>query len=196
MYNAAALYFTDRFGQSTEHAAAIASVFGWMNLFARGLGGFISDKASARAGMRGRLFLQAALLALEGSFVIVFARAESLAGSIAVMASFSFLAQAGNGSTFGIVPYIDPDNTGSVAGIVGAGGSVGAVCFGLGFRQLDYHRALLVMGFVVIASSILSLFLIVEGHRGLLSGGTQVVSCRCPGLSSRHSEKDPESPRP
>merc|ERR1712125_109378 len=40
MNNAAALYFREEFKQSTESAAAIASIFGWMNLFARGLGGF------------------------------------------------------------------------------------------------------------------------------------------------------------
>ena len=50
MNNAAALYFVDRFGQSTEAAAAIASIFGWMNLFARGMGGYSSDKANAYSG--------------------------------------------------------------------------------------------------------------------------------------------------
>ena len=50
MNNAAALYFVDRFGQSTEAAAAIASIFGWMNLFARGMGGYSSDKANAYNG--------------------------------------------------------------------------------------------------------------------------------------------------
>lgn len=39
MNNAAALYFKEEFKLSTESAAAIASIFGWMNLFARGLGG-------------------------------------------------------------------------------------------------------------------------------------------------------------
>eukprot|EP00957_Ditylum_brightwellii_P204401 15339096-Ditylum_brightwellii.AAC.1 len=48
MNNAAALYFREEFNQSTEAAAAIASIFGWMNLFARGVGGFASDKMSAR----------------------------------------------------------------------------------------------------------------------------------------------------
>eukprot|EP00984_Skeletonema_dohrnii_P008801 scaffold3282_cov100-Skeletonema_dohrnii-CCMP3373.AAC.1 len=53
MNNAAALYFREKFLLTTETAAAIASLFGWMNLFARGVGGFISDKANARMGMRG-----------------------------------------------------------------------------------------------------------------------------------------------
>ena len=43
MNNAAALYFADEFHLSTPKAAAYASIFGWMNLFARGVGGFISD---------------------------------------------------------------------------------------------------------------------------------------------------------
>jgi len=39
--NAAALYFKDEFDQTTKSAAAIASIYGWMNLFARGLGKYI-----------------------------------------------------------------------------------------------------------------------------------------------------------
>ena len=50
MNNAAALYFREEFGLSTESAAATASIFGWMNLFARGLGGLVSDKANVRWG--------------------------------------------------------------------------------------------------------------------------------------------------
>ena len=50
MTSAAALYFQEEFDQPTASAAAIASVFGWMNLFARGLGGFVSDMACAKYG--------------------------------------------------------------------------------------------------------------------------------------------------
>merc|ERR1712113_770477 len=70
MNNAAALYFVEEFGQSTESASAIASIFGWMNLFARGLGGFCSDKLNAKMGMRGRLWTQTVLLACEGALVL------------------------------------------------------------------------------------------------------------------------------
>lgn len=170
MYNAAALYFVDTFGQSTEQAAAIASTFGWMNLFARGVGGYVSDRANRTYGMRGRLYGQTLFLALEGGLVLVFANTKSLAGSIVAMTAFCLLAQAAAGSSFGIVPYVDPSSTGSVSGIVGAGGNVGAVCFGLGFRQLSYKQAFTVMGSLVLASSLLSCLIVIKGHRGICFG--------------------------
>lgn len=50
MNNAASLYFIDEFALSTEKAATVASVFGFMNLFARAMGGYFSDKANDRFG--------------------------------------------------------------------------------------------------------------------------------------------------
>lgn len=168
MNNAAALYFRDQFGQSTESAAAIASIFGWMNLFARGLGGFFSDKANTKCGMRGRLWAQTILLAGEGALVLVFANTKSLGGAIAVMVAFSLFVQAAEGSTYGIVPYVDPPNTGSISGIVGAGGNTGAVGFGMGFRQLSYEKAFMIMGFSILGSCFTSLFIFIKGHAGLV----------------------------
>jgi NNP family nitrate/nitrite transporter-like MFS transporter len=191
MYNAAALYFTDQFGQTTEQAAAIASIFGWMNLFARGFGGYFSDKACEKVGMRGRLIVQSLLLAVEGALVLVFAHTKSLAGSIVVMTAFSFLVQAANGSTFGIVPYVDPASTGSIAGIVGAGGNVGAVCFGLGFRQLGYKQAYSIMGSCILISSTFSAFICIKGHRGLLFGTDDVQASKSTTLAI--PEKDPDA---
>ena len=170
MDNAAALYFKDEFGQSTESAAAIASIFGWMNLFARGAGGYFSDTANARIGMRGRILVQLLLLLGEGAFILIFAQTTTLGAAIVVMVFFSFFVQAAEGSTFGIVPYVDPPSTGAISGIVGAGGNVLAVAFGLGFRQLDYQNAFRIMSGVVFASGVLSIFLHVKGHARLLWG--------------------------
>ena len=50
MNNASALYFSHKFALSTEKAAMAASIFGWMNIFARGCGGYISDKMNACLG--------------------------------------------------------------------------------------------------------------------------------------------------
>ncbi|CAB9507701.1 affinity nitrate transporter 2 [Seminavis robusta] len=176
MNNAAALYFKDEFGQSTESAAAIASIFGWMNLFARGIGGWGSDKANARLGMRGRLAVQTVLLLGEGLLVLLFANTGSLGLAIVVMVFFSLFVQAAEGSTYGIVPYVDPPSTGSIAGIVGAGGNTGAVCFGLGFRQLEYFDAFMLMGAVILASSVLSAGVFIKGQSSLFCGGSEQMT--------------------
>jgi len=170
MNNAAALYFKDEFGQTTESAAAIASIFGWMNLFARGAGGYFSDKANAKMGMRGRILVQTVLLIGEGIMVLVFAQTGTLGLAIFILVIFSLFVQAAEGSTFGIVPYVDPPSTGSISGIVGAGGNCGAVGFGLGFRQLNYEAAFMIMGFTILASGILGIFIKIKGHAQLLWG--------------------------
>mmetsp|Transcript_30343 Transcript_30343/g.45268 ORF Transcript_30343/g.45268 Transcript_30343/m.45268 type:complete len:494 (-) Transcript_30343:174-1655(-) len=170
MNNAAASYFVNEFGQTVASAAAIASIFGWMNLFARGIGGYVSDKVNARMGMKGRLIWQGGLLVVEGVLIFVFANTKSLAGAIVLMVIFSTIVQAAEGSTYGIVPYVNPAVTGSIAGVVGAGGNVGAVCFGLGFRQMDDLQAFYLMGGCVLASGILTAFISIKGHAGLLCG--------------------------
>jgi len=176
MNNAAALYFRETFDLTTEEAAAIASIFGWMNLFARGLGGFFSDKANARAGMRGRLWTQTIFLFCEGALVLVFANTPSLGGAIAVMVFFSLFVQAAEGSSYGIVPYVDPPSTGSIAGIIGAGGNTGAVAFGMGFRELDYKDAFVLMGICIMASSALSVFVCIPGCSRIFGGEDDIPS--------------------
>ena len=170
MNNAAASYFNKVFELPVASSAAIASIFGWMNLFARGIGGFVSDKVNARMGMRGRLIWQSSLLVVEGVLIFIFANTGSLAGAIVVMIVFSTVVQAAEGSTYGIVPYVNPPVTGSIAGVVGAGGNVGAVCFGLGFRQMDNLRAFYLMGGCVLASGILTAFISIKGHASLFWG--------------------------
>jgi len=170
MNNAAAIYFKEEFDQTTESAAAIASLFGWMNLFARGLGGYSSDKLNTRMGMRGRLAVHTFALLAEGAMVIVFANSTSLAGSIVILVVFSTFVQMAEGTSYGIVPYVDPPNTGTISGIIGAGGNTGAVLFGLCFRQLSYIDAFYIMGGCIMASSICSAFIFIPGHRSLLTG--------------------------
>jgi MFS transporter, NNP family, nitrate/nitrite transporter len=171
MNNAAALYFKDQFGLTTESAAAIASIFGWMNLFARGLGGYICDKFNQKMGMKGRILINSIFLVGEGVFILIFANSTSLAGAIVVMIFFSLFVQAAEGSTFGIVPYIKPEATGSVSGIVGAGGNVGAVLFGLCFRQLDYKSAFYIVGGCVLASAVIGMAIVIKGQSSFICGG-------------------------
>jgi len=170
MNNAAALYFTEKFNQSTESAAAIASIFGWMNLFARGIGGYTSDKLNEKMGMRGRVWAQSFFLLAEGILVLVFARTNDIVPSIIVLVFFSTCVQAAEGSTYGIVPYVDPASTGTISGIVGAGGNTGAVCFGLCFRQLGTAKAFDIMGGTIIVSSVLTALIFIEGQSSMFCG--------------------------
>jgi NNP family nitrate/nitrite transporter-like MFS transporter len=147
-----------------------------MNLFARGLGGFISDLCNRYIGMRGRIVAQTVMLLGEGAMVLVFASTKTLAAAIVTLVIFSLFVQAAEGTSFGIVPYVDPPSTGSISGIVGAGGNVGAVCFGLGFRQLPYKQAFFVMGFTILGSSVLSLFIKIKGYAALLYGKDEISS--------------------
>ncbi len=171
MNNAAASYFRREFLLSTESAAAIASIFGWMNLFARGLGGFTSDKFNSKMGMRGRLIWQTICLVIEGIMVLIFAQTRNLGLAIFILVIFSSFVQAAEGSTYGIVPYVNPPATGSIAGIVGAGGNTGAVCFGLCFRQLEnIQTAFNIMGFTILGSAVVTALINIKGHRSMFAG--------------------------
>ena len=170
MYNGAALYYKEKFGQTTESAAALASIFGWMNICSRGLGGFFSDQWNKRYGMRGRIGWHAFCLMTEGILVFIFAHSHSLGGAVGVMAVFSFFVQMATGTTYAIVPYVDPPSTGSISGIVGAGGNVGAVCFGLGFRQMNYLDAFTLMGCVILFAAVSCAGIVIKGHSSLFCG--------------------------
>lgn len=89
MNNAATMYFKDKFGLSTETAAAMASIFGWMNLFARGVGGFLSDMANFKFGMRGRLYLQAIMLFGEGVRFLLSATYSTINPGFMLLTPFS-----------------------------------------------------------------------------------------------------------
>ena len=175
MNNAAALYFKEVFEQTTESAAAIASIFGWMNLFSRGLGGFASDWCNARLGMRGRILVHTIFLVCEGCLVLVFMHAYTLGTAIVVMVLLSVLVQAAEGSSYGIVPYIDPTSTGWIAAIVGAGGFTGAIGFALGFREFDYLDTFITMGYTILGSSILSVCIHIKGSSALFFGSDEIA---------------------
>jgi NNP family nitrate/nitrite transporter-like MFS transporter len=169
MNNAAASYFVDEFRLETATASAIASIFGFMNIFARGLGGFVSDKAMDKIGMKGRILTQMMFLLLEGTCIFIFSAVDSLWAAILMLTIFSIFVQAAEGSTYGIVPYVDPAAPGAVSGIVGAGGPSGAVAFGFGFLFLkNIQHAYVLMASLVLVAGLLSFFINIKGHGGLL----------------------------
>ncbi|HKZ64805.1 MAG TPA: MFS transporter [Chitinophagaceae bacterium] len=155
--NFAASYFHDDYKATLIFAGLLASIFGWLNIFARALGGIVSDKVGKKYGFNGKVSLLAVLLLLEGIGIMLFANSGGLVMAIMMMFFFGLCLKMANGATYSIVPFINPKAVGSVAGIVGAGGNVGAMLIGFLFKSMPYSTAFLYLGGGVFATGIVVL---------------------------------------
>jgi NNP family nitrate/nitrite transporter-like MFS transporter len=159
-HNLAALYFKDTFSLSLTTAGLVAGSFGLMNLFARSLGGYVSDLVALRFGLRGRVLLLGSLLLGEGLGLILFSQMRTLPAAIAAMVLFAMFTKMSSGGTYAIVPFLNRRALGSVAGIIGAGGNFGAVVAGLLFREDGFSMSAAFgwLGVAVAACASLTLF--------------------------------------
>ncbi len=157
--NIAAIYYMDHFGLHLTTAGLVAGLFGLMNIFARSLGGYISDRFVRKGGLKGRVRWLFIALLLEGIALIFFSQMTVLAFAIPVMIVFSLFTQMSEGATYSIVPFINKKALGSVSGIVGAGGNMGAVAAGFLVRaeNVSYQQALFVFGILVMVFSLFAL---------------------------------------
>jgi NNP family nitrate/nitrite transporter-like MFS transporter len=155
--NIAALYFTDYFHLALAAAGFVAASFGMMNIFARALGGIVSDRCYRKWGLKGRVALLGCTLLGEGVGLILFSRMHWLPLAIGSMMLAGLFVKMSNGATYSIVPFINKRVLGGVAGIVGAGGNVGAVLAGFLFKtSLAWPQALLILGVIVAVCSSLT----------------------------------------
>jgi NNP family nitrate/nitrite transporter-like MFS transporter len=159
--NVAALYFTDYFHLSLTMAGVVAGSFGTMNLFARALGGIVSDRCNRRWGLSGRTRLLGLTVCAEGLAMVLFSQMRWLPLAIGSMMLTGLFVKMSNGANYSVVPFVNKRALGAVAGIVGAGGNAGAVLAGFLFKspQFTYPQALLILGVIVAASSCLALTL-------------------------------------
>ncbi|WFE72827.1 MFS transporter [Halomonas sp. M1] len=150
--NIAAIYFFDHFDLTLATAGMIAGLFGLMNIFARTLGGIFSDLFAKHAGLKGRVRWLFIALICEGIALIAFSQMHVLSLAIGIMLVFSLFVQMAEGATYGVVPFINKKALGAVAGIVGAGGNVGAVCAAFLFRNenISYQQGLFYLGLTVL----------------------------------------------
>ncbi|MCF2442784.1 NarK family nitrate/nitrite MFS transporter [Dyadobacter sp. CY345] len=149
--NIAALYFFENFNATLAVAGILAGTFGFMNLFARALGGIVADKVGLKYGMLGKGRLLALLLALEGIGIALFAQSSTLTIAVISMLCFAMFLKMANGVTYAIVPFVNQKAIGSVSGIVGAGGNVGAVLAGFLFKSssISYAQAFVYIGVAI-----------------------------------------------
>ena len=130
IHNIAAVYYVDRFGLSLGAAGMAAGSFGLLALFARALGGWLSDKGAARGNLNSRVTLLFVMMIGEGLGLLWFANADSVTYAVIAMLCFGLFTHMACGATYALVPFIDSKALGGVAGIIGAGGNVGAVAAG------------------------------------------------------------------
>lgn len=119
-------FFESTFTVSPEFAGLIAASFAFVNLFARPLGGLISDLMKNRKLIMSIYMLGIAL----GFFGMAFINAAwPIWVAVAVTVMCSIFVQGAEGATFAIIPLIKRRMTGQIAGMAGAFGNVGAVVY-------------------------------------------------------------------
>merc|ERR1719486_1795768 len=140
-----ATHFRVYFQMPGGQASALAGCFGLMNLFARSLGGISSDILYAKYDFRGRLWAQFLALFGEGIFLFVFACVSNdyqWYHALAALICFSLCVQMAEGTSYGMVPSMKPEQLACVSALVGAGGNAGAVFAGFAFYKQDWDDTL------------------------------------------------------
>jgi len=130
MNNSLATHFEDYFGVDNVAAGLLAMAFGGMNLFARSLGGIMSDWMNAKWKMQGRLWAHFISLFGQAIFLFLFGSVTKEMGwhvALIVLVIMSTFVNMAEGTSYGIVPYMIPDELAVVSAMVGAGGTLGAV---------------------------------------------------------------------
>jgi len=139
MNNQLATHFRTYFQLKARDASILAGCFGLMNLFARSLGGITSDVLFAMIGFRGRIWAQFLALFFEALFLFAFGSVSNESGTgvdgsfpawavaLIVLICFSLFVQMAEGTSYGIVPFMNKEQLAVVSALVGAGGNLGSV---------------------------------------------------------------------
>merc|ERR1712066_230001 len=174
MNNILATHFHDAFGVDLVAAGALAMSFGAMNLFARSLGGILSDWLNVRYKMCGRLWAHFVSLFGQAVFLFLFGCVTKDTGdwplALAALIVFAIFVNMAEGTSYGIVPYMIPTELAIVSAVVGAGGTLGAVIATWSFyKNFDTFTSLKLHG-AYVAFWALTCFLMKWDHLGSMFG--------------------------
>lgn len=139
MNNQLATHFRTYFQLAASDASYLAGSFGMMNLFARSTGGILSDLSDKYFGFPGRIWAQFLCLTMESVFLFAFGNIDNSKPwylALALLVGFSLFVQMAEGTSYGMVPFMNREQLAVVSALVGAGGNVGAVIAGYFFYDL------------------------------------------------------------
>lgn len=128
------MFFEQTWGLTAAMAGLVASSFAFVNLFARPMGGLVSDRFGNR-----RFVMLTYMLGIAIGFALMGLMDSNwpLIVAVAVTIGCSFFVQGAEGATFGIIPSIKRRLTGQISGMAGAYGNVGAVSYLLIFMFVE-----------------------------------------------------------
>ncbi|KAL4065998.1 major facilitator superfamily domain-containing protein [Scleroderma citrinum] len=138
------LYKSETFGQTK--AGYIASIFGFLNVFTRPLGGYCGDLAYRRWGVPGKKYLMISLGIAQGLLSLV----AAIIGMIVILAMAN---EAANGVNFSLVPHCNPPQSGIVGGMGNLGGIVYALVFR--FQPVPVGKAFWITGIIAMGINLL-----------------------------------------
>ena len=158
VHNVAASYYVDRYKLDLTSAGMAAGSFGLLALFARAVGGLLSDRLARARGLDARTTLLFALMLGEGLGLLWFSTTETAAMAVTAMITFGLFTHMACGATYALVPFIDRKSLGGIAGIVGAGGNVGAVAAGFLLKAVgDVQHCFFILGECALVASFCAL---------------------------------------
>jgi MFS transporter, NNP family, nitrate/nitrite transporter len=149
------LFFSETFELTPVIAGMVASAYAFMNLMSRPGGGWLSDKF----GRKPTLLILTAGLAVGYFFMGQVNSEWPLWLAVAAAMACSFFVQSGEGAVFATVPLIKRRMTGQIAGMTGAYGNVGAVCYLTVLSLVDYSTFFLVIAATAVLGFVTLLFM-------------------------------------
>lgn len=135
-------FFEATFSMTPTGAGLVASSFAFVNLFARPLGGLLSDAMSNRKRVMVVYMVGIALGFLGMAYITP---EWPLWLAVALTVACSLFVQGAEGATFAIIPMINPRMTGQIAGMAGAYGNVGAVVYLVLHSLVDTKQFFLIL---------------------------------------------------
>lgn len=174
-------YLHDNFNVDLHTAGVLGSVFGLSNIFARALGGILSDLVAKRYGMRGRLWTLWVVQSLGGvCSVLMYTTRFTLGGTMAVVVAWSLFVPMACGASFGIAPFITRRGLGVATGLIGSGGNAGsAITQALFFTSsMSLAEGFKWMGVMILGMTLLTAFIHfpMEGWGSMfLAGGGKIT---------------------
>lgn len=137
------LFFENTFKISPTLAGLVAASFAFVNLFARPLGGLLSDKLGNRK-LTMLIYMSGITL---GFFAMSFINASwPLWIAVIITILCSIFVQGAEGATFAVIPFIKKNMTGQISGMAGAYGNVGAVVYLVIYSLVDSQTFFYVIG--------------------------------------------------